>query len=85
MAKSEQLRQPITERDAPSRPWRLCTSQGGKLYIYAHGESQPVALIKSRKNLTRSDRATLELICMAVNRFHADRLGFILEVGRGEE
>jgi hypothetical protein len=72
------VRKPITDKDAPPRPWRIATSQGGKIYMYAHGESQPIALIKSKHRLTRRDRATLELICMAVNYFHEHELGFFL-------
>jgi hypothetical protein len=72
-------RKPITDKDAPLRPWRINESKGGKLYIYAAGENQPIRLVHSYKKLTRRDRATLELICVAVNKFHKLNLGFILE------
>lgn len=71
------MRKPITDKDAPPLPWRIATSAGGKIYIYASGEHQPLALIRSKRRLTRRDRATLELICTAVNKFHADGFGFI--------
>jgi hypothetical protein len=71
------MRKPITHKDAPRLPWRIATSQGGKIYIYASGEHQPIDLIRSKRRLTRRDRATLELICTAVNHFHESGLGFI--------
>lgn len=70
-------RKPITDKDAPPRPWRICESSGGKFYIYASGESQPIPLLKSKTKLTRRERATLELICLAVNEFHKLKIGFI--------
>ena len=68
---------PLTDDDAPPRPWQIMESKGGKLYIYALGENQPIPLLKSKKKLTRRDRATLELICLAVNEFHKLGLRFI--------
>lgn len=68
----------ITEKDAPPRPWRVSGSTGGKLYIYAFGEDQPIPLLKSKRNMTKRDRATMELICMAVNHFHTEGNGFRL-------
>lgn len=70
-------RKPITDKDAPPRPWRIATSQGGKIYIYALGETQPIELIRSKRKLTRRNRAILELICTAVNHFHEHGFGFI--------
>lgn len=74
-------RKPITDKDAPPRPWRICESVGGKFHIYASGEQQPIALLKSRKHPTRRDRATQELICVAVNKLYELGFGFILEEG----
>ena len=48
-------------------------SKGGKLYIYAAGESQPISIIKSRRRLTRREIATMHLMCEAVNRYSGAR------------
>lgn len=71
------MRKPITDKDAPPRPWRIAESKGGKIYVYAFGEDQPISLIRSKRKLTRRDRGTLELILTAVNYFHEHDLGFI--------
>jgi len=73
------MRKPITDKEAPPRPWRISESKGGRLFIYGSGESQPIPLLKSKRKFTRRDRATLELICIAVNKFHKLNFGFVLE------
>lgn len=65
------MRKPITFAEAAPRPWRLARSEGGKVYIYAKGEQQPIELIRVPKYMTRRERATLQLICDAVNHFSA--------------
>lgn len=60
---------PIEMREAGPHPWRVSKSQGGKLYIYADGEDQPISIIRTRLHMTRRELATLQLICDAVNDF----------------
>jgi hypothetical protein len=62
-------KKPIQYSEAPPRPWHLCESKGGKMYIYADGESQPLEVIKMSKRPTRRALATLKLISAAVNSF----------------
>jgi hypothetical protein len=63
------MRKPIQMREAGPHPWRIAESKGGKLFIYAAGESQPIPILKMKKHPTRRELATLQLICDAVNYF----------------
>lgn len=63
------MRKPIEYKEAPPHPWGIAKSIGGKLFIYAHGENEPIGIVTMRKRPTRRDLATLQLICDAVNDF----------------
>src|SRR5258707_1351243 len=62
-------RKPIEMREAPPHPWRIARSENGTLYIYGKGQQQPLKILRGRKRRTRSEVATLQLICDAVNEF----------------
>jgi hypothetical protein len=62
-------KKPIEMREAGPHPWRVQKSNGGKLYIYAANEQQPIEVIRPRLRLTRRELAQLQLICDAVNYF----------------
>jgi hypothetical protein len=67
------MKKPIEYREAPPHPWQILESKGGKFFIYAHGESHSLEILKMRKRPTRRELATLKLICDAVNIFRAAR------------
>jgi len=73
---------------APPRPWRIAQSKGGKYFIYADGEEQPLEILKVKKRPTKRETAILRLICDAVNFYtrHAEELAWQKLEGRdGEE
>lgn len=69
MPNVREVRKAIDLKEAAPHPWRIEWSKGGKLFIYAHGETQPISIVRTRKRMTRRELATLQLICDAVNSF----------------
>jgi hypothetical protein len=74
------MKKPIQMSEAGPHPWRIDESKGGKLFIYAAGESQPIALLKSKRRMTRRELATLQLICDAVKCRDANGNTFVLDM-----
>jgi hypothetical protein len=71
------MKKVIQMSEAGPHPWRICKSEGGKLYIYAGKETQPISIIRTRLHLTRRELATLQLICDAVNDFRIRNPQFV--------